>query len=213
MSKLMSRILGMLVLGCGLATSAHAAVITFTGGTTSAGSTIYEEAGFRVQSFGGPATFGDYYGVGNNVVHAHWQGGGFGSVTKILVTKIDGTAFDLNYFILTSNTDVGGGPANGTERAYIHASADGTTDSYSQLLPSENWGFPAQSIFMGSQFDNVKAFWFDQTSGIACFGMDSFYINEAAPEADPSAVPEPSSIALAGLALLGLGIARRRKGK
>jgi PEP-CTERM motif len=195
------------LLACGLATMAQAAVITFDGGTVSAGGTIYEEDGFRVQTIGGSATYADYYGVGNNVIHSHWQDGCCGSITKIVVTKTDGTAFDLNYFILTSNTNTGGGAADGTEKTYIHASTDGITSNYSQLLPPDDWGFPAAQIFLGSQFDNVKAFWFTQESGVDCFGMDSFFINEAA----PGTVPEPGSFALAGLAMLGLGFTRRRK--
>lgn len=195
-----------MVLSLGLAASASATVISFDGGTVSSGGYVYEEDGFRIQTFGGTAYYGDYYSVGNNVIHAHWQNGCCGNVTKILVTKIDGSAFDLNYFILTSNTNTGGGRADGTEKAYIHASTDGVADSYSQLLPSEDWGFPATQVFLGPDFDNVKAFWFDQTSGVGCFGMDSFYINEAA----PGTVPEPGSLVLVGAALLGLGVARRK---
>ena len=207
MFKQFAKVLSGAILSIGLASTAQATIISFDGGTVSAGGAIYEEGGFRIQTFGGVASYGDYYGVGNNVIHAHWLDGCCGTITKVLVTKIDGTAFDLNYFILTSNTNTGGGSADGSERAYIHASADGVADSYSQLLPSEDWGFPATQIFLGSQFDSVKAFWFDQTSGVDCFGMDSFYINEAA----PGTVPEPGSFALAGLALLGLGLARSRK--
>jgi len=207
MSNLMSKLVGAL-LAFGLSLSAHAAVITFTGGTISDGGRVYEEAGFRVQAIGGDATFGDYYGSGNNVVHLHWLDGCCGTVTKLVISKIDGTSFDLNYFDLTSNTNTGGAPADGSEKTYIHASSDGISDDYSQLLPPEDWGFPASSIYLGSQFDNVKAFWFTQTSGVDCFGMDSFYIDQAA----PSKVPEPGTLALMGLALAGMGgIKRRRK--
>lgn len=205
MSKLMSRVFGGLFLALGLAASANATVITFTGGTVTGN--IYEEAGFRVEAIGGDAQYVDYYGTGNNVVHGHWLNGCCGGMTKLIVTKIDGTAFDLNYFVLTSNTNTGGGAADGTEQTFIHASSDGVTDDYSEMLPPEDWGFPAVSMFMGSQFDNVKAFWFTQNSGVDCFGMDSFYIDEAA----PGTVPEPGSLALIALALAGLGGAARRR--
>ncbi len=211
MSKMMSRILSTMLLALGVAASANAAVITFTGGTVSGGGAIYEEAGFRVEAIGGSATYGDYYGTGNEVVHGHWLDGCCGVMTKLVVSKIDGSAFDLNYFVLVSNTNSGGGPADGTEKTYIHASNDGVTSSFNQLLPSEDWGFPAQSMFLGSQFDNVKAFWFTQTSGVDCFGMDSFYIDQVAPEDPPGTIPEPGSLALIGLALLGMRRFSRRK--
>jgi hypothetical protein len=206
MYKQLKNLITGVALTLGLAASASATVISFDGGAVSGGGFVYEEDGFRIETIGGTASYGDYYSAANNVIHAHWQNGCCGNVTKILVTKIDGSAFDLNYFILTSNTNTGGGRADGTEKAYIHASTDGVADSYSQLLPPDDWGFPATQIFLGSDFDNVKAFWFDQTSGVDCFGMDSFFINEAA----PGTVPEPGSLVLVGTALLGLGVARRK---
>lgn len=195
--------------------------INFTGGTVvrnsgpnqvSSNSTVwdnvdyYEEGGFRLDFIGGSTAFtsniGNYYGAGNSVIHGHWATGNFGGLTMIKVTKIDGTAFDLNYFVLTSNTDTGGAPASGNERVFIHASADGTNSDYSQLLPPDDWGFPATQIFLGSQFDSVKAFWFVADNTVDCFGMDNFFIDEDAPP--PTGVPEPGTISLLGSAVLGL---------
>lgn len=208
MSNFVHKLFCVVMLALGLAANTSATIITFTGGTVSGGGAIYEEAGFRVQAIGGSAFFGDYYGAGNEVVHAHWLNGCCGVMTKLVVTKIDGTAFDLNYFILTSNTHTGGGAADGTEKTYIHASSDGVSDDYSQLLASESWGFPATSIFLGSQFDAVEAFWFTQTSDVDCFGMDSFYIDEPAPVA---AVPEPGSLLMLLAGCFGMTAIRRRR--
>lgn len=215
----------------GFSIPASAVQIDFTGGTvirndatteTTNNSVVwdnvdyYEEDGFKLDFIssgagGFESNIGDYYGAGNDVIHGHWATGNFGGLTQIKVTKSDNTAFDLNYFLLTSNTDLGGGPASGNERAYIHASIDGTTESYSQLLPSEDWGFPATPIFLGPQFDNIKAFWFTAENVIDCFGMDNFFINESAPP-NPDAVPEPAS-ALGLLAIGALGAISALKGK
>jgi len=138
------------------------AYIDFTGGTATLwdGTTVvtnnsivqdhvdyYVENGFKldfidpIQTNIFTSIVGDYYGGGNDVIHGHWSTGNFGDLTEIKVTKMDGTAFDLNYFILTSNTDTGGQPASGNEQAYINASTDGSTISHTQLLPPGDWGW------------------------------------------------------------------------
>jgi hypothetical protein len=199
--------------------SARAVQINFTGGTvtrmdatteTTNNNVLwdnvdyYEEGGFKLDFIGNTgggdsfaANIGNYYGAGNDVIHGHWGKGSFGDLTQIKVTKADSSAFDLNYFVLTSNTETGGSFASGNERAFIHASIDGINESFSQLLPSEDWGFPATQIFLGSEFDGIKSFWFTAENKVDCFGMDNFFINEPAPG---TAVPGP-------LPLLGVGAA------
>jgi hypothetical protein len=205
---------------------AAATQIDFTGGTvhrldnttatTSNGPVFdnvdyYEENGFRLDflpndgSSGFATQVGNYYGVGNDVIHTHWATGDYGGVTEVLITKIGGGSFDLNYFILTSNTDTGGGAASGNEEAFIRANG-GANDGYEQQLPSEDWGFPATKIFLGSQFDGITSASFFVKNKVDCFGMDEFFIDEP-----PPTVPEPATASLFALALLGAGAAKRRR--
>jgi hypothetical protein len=216
-----------LVLFMLIAAPAEAAQINFTGGTVklNSGDTgttnnssnftdvdYYDEAGFRLDFIGGTGfsgNIGDYYAASNDVIHGHWESGGLGGLTMVKVTKLDGSAFDLNYFILTSNTDVGGGTASGNEQVFIHASADGVTSDFSFLLPSESWGFPSTQVYLDSQFDDIKAFWFVTGNEVACFGMDNFYIDEPPPP--PNGVPEPSTYVLIGTGIFALALARKAR--
>lgn len=214
------------------ATSSQAAVITFTGGavtrldasTETTSNTVswdnvdyYVEDGFKLDflpnTAGGFSTHvGNYYGAGNDVIHSHWDTGNFGDVTSIEITKVGGGTFDLNYFILTSNTQFGGGPASGLEEAWVEGFDSSNVSTGPPVkLPSEDWGFPATPVFLGSAFDAVERVVIFVTNAVDCFGMDEFYIDEPAPN---GAVPEPSAFLVwSMLTGVGLGIAwyRRRQ--
>jgi hypothetical protein len=214
------------------ALQSYAVVVDFTGGTvtrldtsTNVTNTLidydnvdyYEEGGFRLDflpnsgSAGFATHVGNYYGAVNDVIHSHWASGNFGGVMTIEITKIGGGTFDLNYFRLTSNTQVGGGLATGFEQAYIEGFTGGGTTSTgaAQLLPSEDWGFPTTQVFLGSAFDVVDTVRFTVNNPVDCFGMDEFFIDEPAPDPD---VPEPSTIGmlLAALGSATIGSRKRR---
>lgn len=207
---------------------ANAGLIDFTGGTvhligggTAATDTTtnygnvdyYEEDGVLFDFLGASGNsfsynVGDYYGVGNDVIHGHWADGPHGDMESIRVNKVDNTLFDLNYFKITTNTDCGGCAASGNEEVYINALADGVNISYSLLLPSDDWGFLGDNdeIFLGAEFNNIKAFSFTYGANAVGFGLDEFYIDIEA----PNSVPEPSTLAIFALGIIGLA-SRRSK--
>ncbi|SDP71405.1 PEP-CTERM protein-sorting domain-containing protein [Rhodoferax sp. OV413] len=219
--KTSSKIIATALLAFGLTAAAQATLVSFTGGTVTqnSGSTgvtnnainwddvrSYQEAGYRFEFFGTDSAFssnvGDFYEVGNDVLQGHWATGNFGYLTQIRLTRIDGGAFSLGSFDIVSNTDTGGGPASGNEQVYIHASANGISDDYAQLLASEDSDFPATSFGLGAPFDNVRAIWFDVSGTSDSFGVDNFLLQT---------VPEPGSLALFGAAAIGLVATRRRR--
>ncbi len=210
----------------------HAVVVDFVGGTAyfdGGGSAVvnlgdlyngnvdyYVEDGIKVDFVGGTGIIGDYYSIGSrpagapphvvdNVIHAHWF-----RINSIVFSKVDGSLMDLNYMDLTSNSVVGGGQCDGTESSWV-TSLKGT-----MKLPSSDWGYDFD--YYGTPGDGVARLWMDSNfQGISsftvtsenayCFGLDNFYIDQAAPPHTPDA---GATAGLLGLAMAGLMALRKR---
>lgn len=215
----MNKFLTVLATVISITSGASASVVTFTGGTVtfnSGGTAVtagdlnyqdvdfYTENGFVLDYINGSgfsSNVGNYYNIGNDVIHGHW---GLG-ISSIDIYKEGGGTFDLNYFVLVDNTASGGGPATGAESVTIQGFLNGVATGSAFLLPPENWGFPAVNVFLDSSFDVVDRIKIIGSQSF-CFGMDEFYINQAAPVPDPStpSIPEPSAVSLLGIGLTGL---------
>jgi len=177
------------------ASTASAVVIGFDGGTVTLqdGSTLvtsntsteypvmsYVEKGVLMQlntDTQEGVFVGNYYGPDNAVIHAHWDAVVGTNLQFIVFSMLDGSAFDLNYMDITSNTVNGGWSADGTENSWV-TSSNGAT----MKLPSADWGSieNPQRIWLSSDFDNISSFTVTSTNAY-CFGMDNFYINEPPP--------------------------------
>jgi len=214
----------------------NSAVITFTGGTvifgdetlkneTTNGQQLfggvkrYEENGFFLEyvltenstSYSGQ-TIGNYYGESepNDVIHGHWPHHDENGLDYIKIGKLDGGFFDLEYFALTSNTEIGGGHATGNEKVYIQGFKSNNkalleTERY--LIPGNNWGVDeTYNVFLGDDFNEIEYATISGTDAF-CFGMDQFTFDEIAKavgnnginlttgETGPS-IPEPSTYSL-----------------
>ncbi|WP_057833134.1 PEP-CTERM sorting domain-containing protein [Colwellia sp. TT2012] len=184
---------------------------------------FYVEDGFKFEFFftGLPTAFassiGDYYNTGNDVVHWHWLDGCCGNVTEVKVSKVDGTTFDLGGFSVSTNTSNGGGGSIGTEQVYINTSkALGIFN-----VASDDWGLgngpdPLITIAASNMlFDDIS--WFSFTNGnnstAVGMGLDNFFLDEAGdPNGfDPTSVPEPTTLAIFALGLMGLAARRFKK--
>ena len=188
----------------------------------------YEEAGFKLEFLfaSTPTPFssivGDYYNTGNDVFHAHWAGNGnqpsgpYGEVEEIKISKIDGSTFDLGGFRVSTNTAFGGSVSDGNELTWVNSSKGNELFS----VTPDSWGLgsgtdPLISIAASNTlFNDISWFSFtnDELSSAVGLGLDNFFLDEAGDPGgiDPTNVPEPSIIALLGIGLAGVVVARRK---
>jgi len=176
----------------------------------------YIEDGMKIDFVGGFQTIGDYYndspsggigGYGDSVLHSHLDNN-----MSINFSSIDGSAFNLNFIDITSDTQHGGGYATGMEETR----ATNNRQQFQMLSPSD-WGIdytfygePADGVIRNSFdpkfFNNIISFTISSDNAY-CIGIDNFNIT-------PASVPEPSSMLLFGTCLtclVGSGRIRKRK--
>lgn len=176
-----------------ITSTASAVVIGFDGGSATLmdGTTLttsntsydfgvvsYIENGVKVEFIGLTDPVGSFIGnyyptpEPNSVIHTHWDW-----LSSVRFSMADGSAFDLNYMDVTSNTVNGGGPASGSEDSWITAS-----NGAAVKMPSSDWGWSdgAERLWFSSDFDNITSFTVT-SSNAYCFGLDNFYINEPPP--------------------------------
>jgi len=192
-----------------MASFAKGAIVTFTGGTAispdgtefvtnaqSQNSNIvsYQE-GTVILEYVSPVgdysfqTVGDYYGAGDDVIHGHWT-----AISAIEISRENNVPFDLQFFHVTSNTEVGGGPATGTEIIAIQGWLEGVAVTEEYMLPTDDWGGEYRDVFLPESFDNVDKVvirdlaqwetgeWVPAEWSAFCYGMDNFVFDEVVPQ-------------------------------
>jgi len=198
-----------------------------TDGTTNYdNASYYEEGGFKFEFLfnSTPSAFashvGDYYSTGNDVFHGHWadngNNSGFGELSEVMVSKLDGSTFDLGGFQVSTNTANGGGSSDGNELVWVNSSK---ANKIFSVIP-DDWGLGSGSDPLitidpsNILFDDILWFSFtnDALSSAVGLGLDVFFLDEAGDlnGTDPSVVPEPAIVLLFCSGLLGL-IGMRKK--
>ena len=125
-----------------------------------------------------------------------------------LVRTLDPTVY-LGRYITSFSFDIwhNGNPATASIRFVDRSSGVAEYQNWSNISAGNKlWSTPQEQVVKLAQATSIE---FD--FGVSALGLDNLRITVDGPGAPPSGVPEPSSYALVGLALLAAGATRRRK--
>lgn len=168
-----------------IANSASATTLTFNGvaSTTYTNFSSYTEAGYTFTLYGGSGVSQTHVGDGTYTANTlNWHDGGDNGTGAVMsMTRVDGGLFDLTGITVDA-------------RQTLSITAAGYS---TQQFTNTNATYPLS--FLG-----VNRVDFSATSGYGYVGIDNVVVNSAA-------VPLPTTAALLGLGLVGMGAAFRRQ--
>jgi len=143
---------------------------------------------------------------GNDVLSSSTTNAG-----SFTLMREDQGLFSLNYFDVFFNRGVDGQPPVVflSANASVPTSVLPAADYYDTQEPARVW-MDGTTSGVYPYFSNVSQVTFFLTS-TNYFALDNLYIDEPAPSRDATSVPEPSTLALFGLGLAGIGFARRKR--